>query len=206
MATSGNKKKACARAHCSRFTVAHAFESCEPCDCFTCVHERVPTQSEEKKCITCGPQLAPGDDVQCMIRSARALSRVAQPSCPRLLVQRCLSALRPPLTDRLPPLRCVHTAAAKKKHPYPITEELDLPYLNQPAMAPKRKNDSGEAGSSKAAKGSGKQLVNPKRWRELKEGDVGKGPILYWCATTCLAARLLVIRARYSARPMHRNK
>ena len=58
------------------------------------------------------------------------------------------------------------------------------------AMAPKkgkRKAESidsdGEAVGTKKGKSSAfgaKSKVNPKRWRELKDGQVGKGPVIYW--------------------------
>ena len=36
-----------------------------------------------------------------------------------------------------------------------------------------------DGGAKRAAPGN--RLVNPKRARELKAGDVGEGPVLYWC-------------------------
>jgi len=36
-----------------------------------------------------------------------------------------------------------------------------------------------DGGAKRAAPGN--RLVNPKRVRELKGGDVGEGPVLYWC-------------------------
>ena len=47
------------------------------------------------------------------------------------------------------------------------------------AMAPKRKPEAtGEEPAAKKAAGGG--LVNPKRVNVLKEGTVGKGPVIYW--------------------------
>jgi hypothetical protein len=46
-------------------------------------------------------------------------------------------------------------------------------------MAPKRKPErTAEGPSAKKAAGGG--LVNPKRVNVLKEGSVGKGPVIYW--------------------------
>lgn len=51
-------------------------------------------------------------------------------------------------------------------------------------MAPKRKADTGQssAGTSKKAAVASDlgALVNAKRVRTLKDGDVGAGPVLYW--------------------------
>ena len=40
-----------------------------------------------------------------------------------------------------------------------------------------------DGGAKRAAPGN--RLVNPKRVRELKAGDVGEGPVLYWCGPAC---------------------
>jgi hypothetical protein len=125
-------------------------------------------------------------NTSCVVQ--RMLSRL--PPCSRSLVRFCHHiALQASQYDRCAVLLsrqpqaarcCVHTAAGKKKAPYPITEDLDLPYLNTPAMAPKRKIEAAGTSGKKAAKKDG-LLVNPKRWRELKGGDIGDGPVLYWC-------------------------
>jgi hypothetical protein len=48
------------------------------------------------------------------------------------------------------------------------------------SMGQKRPASESEGKSAKSAKPG--SLVNPLRWRELKEGVVGNGPVLYWCA------------------------
>ncbi len=45
----------------------------------------------------------------------------------------------------------------------------------------KAKEAAEDGGAKRAAPGN--RLVNPKRVRELKAGDVGDGPVLYWCGT-----------------------
>ncbi len=51
-------------------------------------------------------------------------------------------------------------------------------------MASKWPADMGEAEAGPAPKkkggASGSPLVNPKRVRTLKEGEVGSGPVIYW--------------------------
>ena len=50
-------------------------------------------------------------------------------------------------------------------------------------MAPKRKteaNGEGSGGSKKQAKGDDSTIVNPKRVRSLNDGEVKKGPVVYW--------------------------
>ena len=44
-------------------------------------------------------------------------------------------------------------------------------------------SDAVDTKKSKANSSDGKAKVNPKRWRALKDGEVGKGPVIYWCAT-----------------------
>ena len=56
-------------------------------------------------------------------------------------------------------------------------------------MAPKRKKeDVAPEGSadppSKSAKAEG--IVNPKRIRELNNGEVKSGPVIYWCVRLLL--------------------
>ena len=46
----------------------------------------------------------------------------------------------------------------------------------------KAKEAAEDGGAKRAAPGN--RLVNPKRVRELKAGDLGEGPVLYWCDTT----------------------
>lgn len=67
-------------------------------------------------------------------------------------------------------------------------EDRALARAEPPAMGEKRKADEGGGPTSKSAK---KQLVNPNRMRELKGGDVGDGPVLYWCVR-----RGLLVHAR----------
>lgn len=52
-------------------------------------------------------------------------------------------------------------------------------------MAPKRKQEpkdepKDEEPNKKGKTGSAGAKVNPKRWRELKEGAVKEGPVIYW--------------------------
>lgn len=47
-------------------------------------------------------------------------------------------------------------------------------------MGRKRAASDSEEKVAKAAKPGA--LVNPLRWRSVKEGDVGNGPVLYWYA------------------------
>lgn len=74
----------------------------------------------------------------------------------------------------------MHTHAAKKKQPFPITEGLEFPRLQSQAMADKRKAEGGAGPSRKAAKGPSSELVNPQRMRVLKQGTEGAGPVIYW--------------------------
>jgi hypothetical protein len=51
--------------------------------------------------------------------------------------------------------------------------------------APTEGYDDQTAAPTKAAnkkpKTDHEDLVHPKRWKELKGGEVGDGPIIYWC-------------------------
>lgn len=83
-------------------------------------------------------------------------------------------------------LRTVACAAlpAKKKAPFPITGDLDLPYIYETvsdSMAEKRKAGEPLEKAGKSAKGA--VLCNRKRVRTLKVGDIGDGPVVYWCGT-----------------------
>uniref|UniRef100_A0A061QXU7 Deoxyribodipyrimidine photo-lyase n=1 Tax=Tetraselmis sp. GSL018 TaxID=582737 RepID=A0A061QXU7_9CHLO len=53
-------------------------------------------------------------------------------------------------------------------------------------MVDKRKRSEGEEGP--AQKRMSKELVNPKRVQQLKGGEVGKGPVIYWCSRDQRAA------------------
>ena len=79
-------------------------------------------------------------------------------------------------------------------------EDRALKQAEPPIMGAKRKADESGGAASKSAK---QQLVNPKRMRELKGGDVGDGPVIYWCAClVCSAAgtvRPLPLRSPCSA-------
>ena len=75
-------------------------------------------------------------------------------------------------------------------------------------MAPKkgkRKAESsdsdGEAmntkkGKSSASEAKAKAKVNPKRWRELKDNEVGNGPVIYWWAPSA-DPDVSIIRAKH---------
>lgn len=45
---------------------------------------------------------------------------------------------------------------------------------------------AGKKPKSEPVSGSRKQLVQPKRWKELKGGEVGEGPVIYWCVVSQL--------------------
>lgn len=61
----------------------------------------------------------------------------------------------------------------------------DLEGPGEPQAAKETKDIAKRKASEEAAEGSKRQkpsepTVNPKRWRELKGGDIGDGPIIYW--------------------------
>ena len=65
-------------------------------------------------------------------------------------------------------------------HRYPSTRAMaDDSTLKTAKRKAKEAVDDG--GAKRAAPGH--RLVNPKRVRELKGGDVGDGPVLYWCGS-----------------------
>ena len=59
-----------------------------------------------------------------------------------------------------------------------------------PKMGQKRPANESEGKSAKAAKPGA--LVNPLRWRSVKDGDLGNGPVLYWCVPVCSSSPELV--------------
>ena len=40
--------------------------------------------------------------------------------------------------------------------------------------------DTVDAKKNKPTTSGATAKVNPKRWRELKSGEIGKGPVIYW--------------------------
>lgn len=54
----------------------------------------------------------------------------------------------------------------------------------------KRKGSDEVPDAPAAKKAAAGALVNPKRVRVLKEGDIGKGPVVYWCAAAPRGAPL----------------
>ena len=71
-------------------------------------------------------------------------------------------------------------------------------------MAPKRKqepkDEPKEEKSNKKGKSDGSGAkVNPKRWRELKEGAVKEGPVIYWQVVVAYRCHACISRAQLSA-------
>ena len=63
----------------------------------------------------------------------------------------------------------------------------DMEGPGEPSAVEETKNVAKRKASKEKAEGSKRQkagtaTVNPKRWRELRGGDVGEGPIIYWYA------------------------
>ena len=125
-----------------------------------------------------------------LLRGHKPLSTGSQPHMTSVLVKgKSLSTFHFPQQRILRPRVCLallasgqrlflgtsSAAFASRNSPFPITEELDLPLLNMGEKRP----FTGSAGPSKRAKSD--TLVNPRRWRALKESPEGDGPVLYWC-------------------------
>lgn len=49
-----------------------------------------------------------------------------------------------------------------------------------PTEGADRKSSAPTQGAKKKQKLSDEHLVHPKRWQELKGGDIGDGPVIYW--------------------------
>ena len=82
-------------------------------------------------------------------------------------------ALRPPpLTFLAPHCRASATAGGKARN---MADDSTTKVTKR-----KAKEAVEDGGAKRAAPGT--RLVNPKRVRELNAGDVGEGPVLYWCA------------------------
>ncbi|CAG9466045.1 unnamed protein product [Pedinophyceae sp. YPF-701] len=96
----------------------------------------------------------------------------------------CLLASRPHLPPGFAPLsfdprgaRCTRTFAKRKaKDP-----DFD-PFLNEDTMPEdaKRKAEAAEGGTPKKAATAVPLKCNKKRWRELRPGEPGSGPVVYW--------------------------
>jgi hypothetical protein len=66
--------------------------------------------------------------------------------------------------------------------------------VDEPAAEPAESRDAGPSGSGKGA--SLPLTVNPKRVRELKGGAIGKGPVIYWCASALVIVTQIFIYSR----------
>lgn len=86
--------------------------------------------------------------------------------------------------SRRPRQIAVRSQAPKKKTPFPITGDLELPHLDTNFMADKRKAEASASGGRKGGRPG--PLVNPQRMRVLKDGKARKGPILYWYEPTMI--------------------
>jgi len=49
-------------------------------------------------------------------------------------------------------------------------------------MSSKRKLEGDEEGEVGEKQGGGRTLVNPKRAMTLRDGEIGDGPVIYWCS------------------------
>lgn len=49
-----------------------------------------------------------------------------------------------------------------------------------PTEGADRKSSAPTQGAKKKQKVGDEVLVHPKRWQELKGGDIGNGPVIYW--------------------------
>ncbi len=56
----------------------------------------------------------------------------------------------------------------------------DVDEAGAPKEGSKRKSSAPTKQTNKKPKSGGRQLVQPKRWKELKGGSIAEGPIIYW--------------------------
>ena len=118
------------------------------------------------------------------IKSAHRTA-VALPATPLLGIRPVLGLLRTTVRQRAlwsppviwPALCCRASVTASGK-------ARDMADDSTVKVAKRKAKEAAEDGGAKRA-APGNRLVNPKRVRELKAGDVGEGPVLYWCGSAC---------------------
>ena len=103
-------------------------------------------------------------------QSCRSLAAAPHFSCQRArraLGLNCTSSDLPRLASTM--------GGAKRKASEPAAKPA-----KKPAAEPEEAKDAAPSSSSDATKLP--LQINPKRVQKLRDGEIGKGPIIYWCA------------------------